>query len=95
MSSKKSKRIPDRVDFKIRPDGKVIVQRFWRIGGRYKPLSQEVKETVQGQFRPRGALKWLDDHGYEVIRWAGTDDPDYPLLWPGARVLKKLRPIRT
>lgn len=40
-------------------------------------------------------MKWLEDHGYEVIRWAGTDDPNYPVLWPGARAMKEVGPIRS
>jgi len=95
MTHEIPKRNPERVDLKICPDGKVVVKKFWLTDGRYRPLRAEVKETSGGRFQVRGALKWLKDHGYEVIRWAGTDDPNYPMLWPGARAMKEVGPIRS
>jgi len=95
LSKRKPKRNPERIDFTVNPEGNVIVQRFWRINGTYKPLVQEVKETGGGKFNLDNALEWLEDHGYRVLRWGGIRDPRFPLLWPGARAMRKLEPIRT
>ena len=85
-------RNPDRIDFKIRPDGKTVVQKFWTLNGRHKCLSQDVKGE---DFDLYAAGRWLKQHGYEFLMWDGTDDPNFPMLWPGARALRELRPIRT
>lgn len=45
MPHETPKRNPERVDLKICPDGKVVVEKFWLIDGRYRPLRAEVKET--------------------------------------------------
>jgi len=97
MAERKPKRNPDRIDFKVRPDGNIVIQKFWRIKGRYKCLSHEVKETKGGwSFNFPAVLDWLREHGYEVIEWGGTRVADYPVLWPGARAFKhEMKPIRT
>ena len=84
-------RHPDRIDFRDRPDGKTVIQKFWQLNGRFKCLQQAVKDD----FDLAAAHTWLCEHDYDWMQWNGTTDPNYPMLWPGARALRETRPIRT
>ncbi len=58
---------PDRIDFEKMSDGKIIIQKIWRLQNRRAaPLENEIKEN---DFDLDAALDWLRQNGYIVHNW--------------------------
>jgi len=56
----------ERIDFQTLSDGKVIVNKMHRDGGRDVVHSHEIKPAG---FDLDAALRWCDENGYAVFRW--------------------------